>query len=164
MNLYQISKDLFEQLSTPGVDLETGEVDQEAYMQRLDNLQMCFDDKALNVAKFIKSLEAESEAIKQAIDSMKERITTNNKRVAYLEKYLTNICLQQGRFPQDAQVKLGVRKSSRVIIDDESAIPPEFLKIQMVESLDKTMISQKLKAGEEVPGAHMETMQNLQIK
>lgn len=164
MNLYQISTDLFEQLSCPGVDLETGEIDDVAYQARIDALKMSFDDKALNVAKVIKSLDAEALAIKNAMESMAERIASNNRRVEYLQQYLLSMCLQQDRWPSDAHVKLSTRKSSRVVIEDQGILPLEYFQQQFVETVDKKLIREHISAGKDVPGAHVETVQNLQIK
>jgi hypothetical protein len=164
VNLYKISQNLFEQLSAPGVDLETGEIDGFAYEAALAKLSMDFDEKALNVAKYIKSIEAESDAIKSAMKPMQDRIDINNRRAEYLKKYLLNMCAMQDRWPSDAQVKLSSRKSTSVNIVDESLIPAEYVAQKVVESIDKRLIGHDLKAGRIIAGAELEEKQNLQIK
>jgi len=164
MNLYQISQDLFEQLSAPGIDLETGEIDDAAYGARIDSLALSFDDKALNVAKYIKSLGAERDAIKSAMEPMQDRVKRLDKRAEYLSEYLLNMCSQQDRWPADAQVKLGSRKSTSVQIDDESKLPPQYVKQSVVESIDKRLIGQDLKQGITIDGATLVEKHNLQIR
>ncbi|CAB5155819.1 Siphovirus Gp157 [uncultured Caudovirales phage] len=164
MNLYEISQELFEQLSAPGIDLETGEIDDAAYGARIDALALSFSDKALSVAKYIKSLEAERDAIKAAMVPMQDRVKRLDKRAEYLSEYLLSMCSQQDRWPSDAQVKLGARKSTSVRIDDETKIPAEYISQKVVESVDKRLIGQDLKAGKCVAGASLEEKQNLQIK
>lgn len=61
---------------------------------------------------------------------------------------------------------LSYRKSEAILIENESRIPSEFLKVPEppTPKPDKTAIKDALKAGKEVPGASIETRQNLQIK
>ena len=58
-------------------------------------------------------------------------------------------------------MKLSLRKSERVIIDDENAIPADCKTVKV--EVSKTSLKQHLKAGEEC-GAHLEENQSLQIK
>ena len=60
--------------------------------------------------------------------------------------------------------ELSYRKSEAVILTDEEAIPSEYKKEKLTISVDKTEIKKAIKAGTEVPGAIIETRQNLQIK
>ena len=58
-------------------------------------------------------------------------------------------------------MKLSLRKSERVIIDDENAVPADCKTVKV--EVSKTSLKQHLKAGEEC-GAHLEENQSLQIK
>ena len=58
---------------------------------------------------------------------------------------------------------LSLRKSTAVIIEDESLIPAEFINVKTTTSIDKMSIAKRLKI-DTVPGAKLETRKNLQIK
>jgi hypothetical protein len=58
-------------------------------------------------------------------------------------------------------VKLSLRRSERVIIDDENDIPADCKTIKV--EINKTEVKRHLKAGENI-GAHLEENQSLQIK
>lgn len=58
-------------------------------------------------------------------------------------------------------LKLSLRKSERVIIDDENAVPADCKTIKV--DISKTALKAYLKAGEDC-GAHLEENQSLQIK
>ena len=55
------------------------------------------------------------------------------------------------------------RKSTSVFIEDEMKISAEYIKTKEVTSIDKKLITQHLKAGEDVPGASLQTNLNLKI-
>ena len=58
--------------------------------------------------------------------------------------------------------KLSFRKSEKVITWDN--LSKEYMKEKVTYSPDKTLIKEKLKAWEEVVGAYIDTVQNIQIK
>lgn len=62
-------------------------------------------------------------------------------------------------------IKLSFRKSSAVVIDGVDLLPSEFMRTPEPPppSPDKTAIGNAIKAGREVPGAHIEHRKSLQI-
>ena len=54
------------------------------------------------------------------------------------------------------------RKTQSVVVDDLTALKPEFLRVKTEP--DKTAIKEVLKAGAEVAGAHLEERQSMSIK
>lgn len=164
MNLYNLTQELIDQLNAPGINTETGEVDQKAYEQHLNSLSMSFDEKALNVAKYIKSLDAEAEAIKEAIAGMKSRMDSLNKKSEYLSSYLLNQCIVADRWPSDSYVAIKTRKSSSLEIFDESETPKLYEVWEHSVRFDKVAIKESIKNGIPVPGAGIVDKQNLQIK
>ena len=58
-------------------------------------------------------------------------------------------------------MKLSLRKSERVIVDDENAVPADCKTVKV--EISKTELKRHLKAGEDC-GAHLEENQSLQIK
>ena len=63
-------------------------------------------------------------------------------------------------------IVIGWRKSSAVVIDEPGLIPSEYMRTPEPPppAPDKKAIGEALKAGTAVPGAHVETRKNLQIK
>ena len=59
---------------------------------------------------------------------------------------------------------ISFRKSEQTIIDNAKLLPSEFVKEKVTYAPDKTAIKNAIKAGQDVPGAHIETVNNIQIK
>lgn len=126
----------------------------------LDDVQMERDTKALDVARYIKSLEVEAEAVGIEIDRLSARHSGLKKHASRLREYVTSI-LKPGEALKDANTTLGWRRSASVEIVDPDAIPDVYCKI--VRTPSKEMIRQALKTGE-VSGARISEKMNLQIK
>ena len=62
---------------------------------------------------------------------------------------------------ETATMKLSLRKSERVVVDDEAKVPADCIKVKT--EVSKTDLKAHIKAGEEC-GAHIEENQSLQIK
>ena len=56
------------------------------------------------------------------------------------------------------------RETQQIIIDDLQKIPAEFMKTKVSETPNKTLIKERIKAGEEIVGAHLQTSQSITIK
>lgn len=106
--------------------------------------------------------------------SMEEAIKAEVKRLQAYAKTCANIQEQlKGRL-RDAQVafgfdklevgtwRIGTRKSTKVVIDNETDIPNEYIKV--ATSIDKLGIAKAIKEGVEVAGAHLEENVNIAIR
>lgn len=140
------------------VNTETGEVIDRA---ALDALQMDFNDKAENIALWIKNLDAEADAVKnQKLIFAARQKAVENKRDS-LKEYLAT-CLQGKAFKTD-KVKVSYRKSEVITVQNIEKVPTEFLKYS-APTVDKAEVKKEIKAGKAVPGCALETKQNIQIK
>lgn len=140
------------------VDTETGEV---LDVEALNALHMAFDEKAENIAMFIRNLDAEAVALKEQINIFTARKrATENKRDS-LKEYLA-YCLQGKPFKTD-KVKVSFRKSESVKVTDQAHIPETYL-VYSAPTVDKAGIKKALKSGENVPGCVLEEKQNIQVK
>lgn len=145
------------------IDEETGEIlDPNA----LDNLEMARDEKLENIALYCKDLDAEAKAIADEIKNLQQRKATAEKKYESLKgllKYALN-----GQTFKTARVNISYRKTSSVQVDDE------FVKWAMMNGdqyliydeprVSKTEIKEAIKNGIEVPYAHIEEKQSIQIK
>lgn len=161
MNLYEIDQALLAL-----VDLETGEIlDYEAFAE----LKMAREEKIEGMALWCKNLDAESTAIKAEEDALAERRKALEKRSKSLKEYLTMI-LDGGKF-STARVACTFRKSKAVEIQDEAAFIQameasqhyEYLKYS-APKVNRTEVTNAIKAGIEVPGAQLIEKNNLSIK
>ena len=166
VNLYGMTQELLEQLAAPGVDTDTGEIDWEAYQQRLDKLQGDWNEKACNVAMYIKGLDAESAAIADALKSMQKRIKSVNAHKDRLSEYLLNMVRLMDKMPQNAYVKVGTRKSKSVHIVNSGMIPSEYMRQKPTPAPepDKTKIKEAIESGITIEGAFIEEKTNLSIE
>lgn len=142
--------------------------DEQTIADTLEGLSGDLTAKAVNVAMFIKNVEATAEAIKQAEKNMAERRKALEKKADTIREYLKNnmqACnMTKIECPYFA---LTLKKSPpAVIIDDQDAIPNNLFVCPEppVPFPDKKAIAELLKNGVEVPGVHLEQSERLDIK
>ncbi len=153
-NLYEINAEI-----AACIDPETGEI---IDVERLMSLQMDFNTKIGNIARWIKNLRSDAEAYKKE----KEVFTKREKQARVQEEQLKNLLkdtLQGGSF-KDNQVEITFRKSTQVQVEDENQIPQQFLRMKVEREPDKAKIAAALKAGEEVSGCTLVQNKTIQIK
>lgn len=149
MSLYTISEELnnfnFE------IDEETGEV---LNIDKLNDLQMAFDEKADNIIRFIKNLSSDCEALKNEEKALAERRKVKENKIKSLKGYLSNIMDFNGK--DKLEYLSGVasfRKSKSVEIDDEFISwamlnnYSEFIKYDN-PTVNKTAVKEYLKTNE----------------
>ena len=140
MKLYEITSQyqaIFDEVTEDGEITETD-------FEKLDGLKEDFVAKAINVAGYIKNLEAESDAIARAIQDMKVRQNSLENKAQSLRDYL-QFNLQE----------LNI---------NEIEIPPEYFKEKVTLSLDKSKVKEDITAGIEIPGVTMHRNIKLEIK
>ena len=161
MNLYEIDQQILAQ-----VDPETGEIlDYEAFSE----LKMAREEKIEGMALWHKNLTAEAAAIKTEETNLAARRKDLEKKAARLKEYLTEI-LSGSKF-STARVACSFRKSKSVEIQDEAAFIQAMQESQHFEYLkfspptvNRTEITNAIKAGQTVPGAQLVEKNNLSIK
>lgn len=161
MNLYQIDQAI---LSL--VDQETGEIlDYEAF----SDLQMAREEKIEGMSLWWKNLTAEAAAIRAEEISLAARRNDLEKKADSLKQYLAEI-LEGTKF-STARVACSFRKSKSVEITDEAEFIRQMQETQHFEflkysapTINRTEITNALKAGQLVPGAQLIEKNNLSIK
>jgi len=135
-----------------------------AMMTALDEIQAELSEKADNIVRYMRNLNAEAEALKAEETALyKKRKAVENKAErlkAYLAAQMT-LCglkeLKAGLF------KLRFQPTTPAIsIIDESAVPEKFHRVKI--EIDRLAIRDALKAGEEVPGIKIERGETLVIR
>lgn len=160
ISLYQITREqeyLNFMLEESGGEL-TPEIE-EALALNMDNMA----EKSGNYCATIAKYSAMGAAIKAEV----QRLQAYAKTCARIEETLKARMLDAMQtFGIDKMevgtYRLGTRKSTAVVIDNEAEVPSQFIKV--TTSVDKTAIKAAIKEGQEVAGAHIETNINISIR
>lgn len=165
MKLYEIDARYLEALDVLGSQLEAGEIDEQTYADTIESIAGEVEVKMLNVAKIIKTFEAEAGALKEVETSRAARRKSLENRIKSLKDYLAFEIQRTGIKPKDAEITIGTRKSEAVEIEDESLIPADYMReIPAYREPDKTLIKTAIKDGYTVPGARLVERQNAAIR
>lgn len=135
------------------VMLESGDIDEQTFNDTLE--AMGGNEKIENCCKVIRNLESQAAMFKAEKDRMAERQKTAENGVKRLKQSLLDYLVACDTKKQSAglfTVSVGVSKS--VNITDEKALADVYL-IPQDPKVDRTAISNALKAGCEVAGAEM---------
>lgn len=158
--LSQISEAWLNALSDLPVD-ENGEID----TTELDRISDDFRQKAESIGMIIKESRAMAKLIKEEEQALAARRKTLENNVTWLENYLTENFRAVGQTKLETQkVKISFRPSKSVEILDEAMVPDEYKVQKITSSISKTLISDAINAGTEVPGAVIVTHDNIQVK
>ena len=143
------------------------DADPQTVADTLEGMAGDLEVKAQSVAMMVRGLEADAAAVAQWANDAYARSKSIEQRAEALRDYIARNMQACGiQKIEGPGVALSFRKSTAVVIDEPGLIPSEFMKQRdpPPPAPSKTLIGVALKAGREVPGAHMETRQNLQIK
>ena len=142
--------------------------DEQTIADTLEGASGDLEAKSVNVAMFIRNLEASAEAIKQAEKAMSDRRKSIENKAESIRKYLKDNMQRCGITKiESPYFALTIKKNpSIVVIDDAGAIPSELYVYPdaPVPYPDKKAISDQIKAGNVVNGAHLEQAERLEIK
>ena len=160
ITLYQLGEEYQQALDAIEIDEETGEV---IGFEKIEALEAQYDQKAINCALYLKSLDAEVKAIKAEETALKQRRETAQKKLDRLKRYIELCMRSAGKdIIQDPRVRLSFRRSKKVQILNESLLPARLLRIKTEPN--RVDIAHELKAGKDVPGAAVVNNLSLQIK
>jgi hypothetical protein len=143
------------------------DLDAQTIADTLEGMAGELEAKAQGVAYMVRNLEVTAEAIKAFEAEQADRRKAIENRAASLKAYLQR-CMEATGIEkiEGPGVVINFRKSSAVVIDEPGLIPMEYMRVPPVPEAapDKKAISDAIKAGTEVPGAHVEQRRSLQIK
>ncbi|RKT37912.1 siphovirus Gp157 family protein [Thiocapsa rosea] len=162
IKLYDLSSDYLAALDALA---EIEDLPPEAIADTLDGLAGAWEDKALNVARYVRNLEAEAAAIDEAKKRMDARAKSTASRAARLKSYLKAELERTGLKPKAPDLALRLQNNPKsVAIDDAALIPEEYRHTETVETILKAEIAAALKSGKAIPGAHLVHSQRLVIQ
>lgn len=162
LSLYALSADY--QAVIEAAENAGTEADEQAFRDTLAGLSGEIVEKADRCAAVMATLDATAEAIKheeQRLEARRKAIEANRSR---LSDYVL-MCLKDANMPKvkGARFTLQIQQNPpKVVVDEESKIPTTYWIAKPV--LDRAAISQALKNGSEVPGAHLERGESLRVR
>jgi hypothetical protein len=122
-------------------------------------------DKVDRVAAVLSSLDGVAENAKREIDRLRARQQSAERAAGRLEAYVLRVLRQRdGRPLKGRNVEFRVRQSEAVIIEDPGAVPDKWKRTTITVDIPKDPVKKALKAGEIVPGVHIEARESLQRK
>lgn len=162
IKLYDLSADYLAALDALA---EIEDLPPEVIADTLEGLAGAWEDKALNVARYVRNLEAEAAAIDEAKKRMEARAKATANQAAHLKAYLKAEMKRTGLKPKAPDLALRLQNNPQsVAIDDAALIPDEYRLTETVETILKAEIGAALKAGEVIPGARLVRSQRLVIQ
>lgn len=143
------------------------DLDEQTIADTLESMEGSLDDKARNVAFWIKNTEALATSIRDARNAMHEREKSLTARADRCRKYLLDCLNLAGKKKIETPFfVISTRNNAEsVVLDDASLLPAEYLRvIPESREADKKAIKEAIQAGTLVMGAHLERNQSLSIK
>lgn len=142
------------------VDMETGDV---VDIDKLNELEMERDAKISGIACWVKDLKAEAEALKAEKQNLEKRQKAAENKAESLKTYL-QMYLGGGKY-KDSKVSISYRKSTATIVEetlDVNQLPDELKKVKVEPMI--SAIKERLLAGEQIEGCHLEERNSIQIR
>lgn len=159
MKLYELAQN-YAQLLEMAEEMES-----DALVDTLESLQDAIEEKAENIAKLVKNLEADVKIIKEEEQRLAERrraIEVKIERLkTYLQEQLETAGIEKVKRPT-ITVAIQANPPSVDVID-ETAIPSDFL-IPQAPKVDKRSILERLKKGEAIPGVTLKQTKGVRIR
>lgn len=162
MKLYEIPEEYRKVLEGVQVDEETGEIlGTDALVEFAGDL----NETIKNTGLYLFELDSEAQQIDAQIKRLKARKDGMKRRADTLKNLMLDAMTSSGlKKVSDPLVTVYLRKSTAAIVDNMELIPKDLLRVKVETSPDLVAISKTIKSGIEVPGAHLEERQNVNIK
>lgn len=162
--LYELAKE-FRQTAELLADMD---LDPQTVTDTLEAAAFPVEQKAVQVAAFVRNLEASADQIKQAEKAMADRRKAIEARAAHVKDYLLHN-MQACGFTKvnHPMFVIAIKQNPEsVVIEDERQIPIDYLRFPDMPPPvpDKALIKQAIKDGYEVPGARLTRSVRLDIK
>lgn len=159
MNLYEITGAMAELQAMEDIDPET-------LADTLEGLEMEFEVKLSNLARWVRDLEGDSEKLSNELKRLATKRQSVDKRVESLKEYVRQALLSSGR----TKVGDGVhtwrvqQNPPKVVVEAGADIPLCYYVEKVDRQVDKGAIKQALQAGHTVPGCSLISEAGIRLK
>ncbi len=147
--------------------VEDETMDLDALEEGLQTIECSLEEKCLNGIGLIKSLENQRDGLKAEGKRLAERARVLDGRIQSIKDwYKVNLeAMGKSKVSTDRGIMAIQNNPPSLKIDDEHRIPAEFLDVVPEHyEVAKDRLKAAIKAGKEVPGAHMEQGKSLRIR
>lgn len=160
MNLYEIDQQYKELQEI--IQMNDGELPEDLEEQ-FDKVCEDRNTKITNIIRFMRNLQSDGNKIDEEVERLEKMSSAINNKFNRLRSYLASVIGENNKWKSPEGV-ISWRKADSVKIVDETLIPPAFIVTKEVKSVDKKLIKEAIKSGNNVPGAEIETNNHMQIK
>lgn len=159
MNLFELN-DNYKELAS------RDDLDPTILKDTLDAIQDDRKSKLDNLATWADQLKSEIDFMSDKKNSWEDEITYRKNKLAWIKQYITDVLDDAGikRLTTDNHLLSARDFKASTIIDSDEKLPDRFKVTETTTKPDKKAIYKALKAGEEVPGAHLKPNRNTVIK
>ena len=159
MKLYELTADYNQVL------LLAEDLDQETFQDTLAAIEEAIEDKAENIAKMIRCIEADVNILKEEEKRLADRRKALENKISGIKEYLQNQMELAGIDKvKRATVTVSIQANPpSVLVKDESLIPSHYM-IPVAPKLDKKAVLSFLKEGGEVPGCEITQGRSMRIR
>ena len=164
--LYQF-RDALERTMALVVDHETGEISPQADVV-LGELEADWEDKAVSVALYAKSLRMEVEGVKREIARLQAIVARNERNAEWLEGYI-HANKPPGFTHKDPRVSILEKESKVVTLEPGCSVAdvdPEYLRVKPAPDpeIDKKAARKVLLAGGGIKGLRLHVTKRTEVK
>lgn len=114
-----------------------------------------------SIGRVLSSFDAVQEHARAEIERLRARQQAAENNARRLETYVLRILAQRDKPLKGQYFTLYAGHSQALIIDDAELVPAEFKRTTVVVDVPKEPIKRALKAGETIPGVHLEPREYL---
>src|SRR5699024_5006448 len=158
MKLYEIPT-LYQQLLDMAEDTEVD------FSEALDSLEDAFEEKAENIVKIMRTLEAKEKAYKDEVDRLNAQRKTLNNRVQALKDYMQENRYEKGKKKiESGMYTVENKKTPPTIKMDEDKYIPDGHWNPQTPQLDRKKLLQDMKIGEEIEGVEIVQGEHVRIR
>lgn len=140
------------------------DMDPTLFHDTLDSIKDALDDKAINYGHVINQLNGDVDQLKAEEERLNKRRKAIESKVAIMKQTLLEQMQSVGRTKINSiDMTISIRKNApSVDVIDETKIPDNFFIIK--KQLDKKLVKEALKNGEEIKGASLKQTESLSIR
>lgn len=120
-------------------------------------------EKLEGYAMVLKNIESDIAGIKSEEKRLADRRKAMESNLARIKENMADALLTvEGNRVKTEKFTFSFRKSTSVQIENDAAIPSQFIKVE--KTISRSELAKALKAGEQIEGAQLVENQSLQIK
>jgi hypothetical protein len=121
--------------------------------------------KVDRIGAVLSSLDGVAANARAEIDRLRQRQQSAETTAKRLEAYVLRVLRQRDGQPlKGRNVTFSIRRSEALIVDDPNIVPDKWKQITVETHVSKDPVKKAIKAGESIPGVHIEVRDNLQRK